>query len=35
MLDPEKPLRFLGRVHLEGKEYLSAENLLRPAGQRQ
>ena len=26
----EQPLRFLGRVHLEGKEYLSAENLYVP-----
>ena len=30
VLDVEQPLRFLGRVHLEGKEYLTAENLYVP-----
>jgi hypothetical protein len=30
ILDGGKPLRFLGRVHLEGREYLDAENLMVP-----
>lgn len=30
ILDGGKPMRFVGRVHLEGKEYLNAENLLVP-----
>jgi len=30
ILDGGNPLRFLGRVHLEGKEYLNAENLFIP-----
>jgi len=30
VLDVEQPLRFLGRVHLDGKEYLTAENLYVP-----
>jgi hypothetical protein len=30
VLDGARPLRFLGRVHLEGKEYLNAENLYVP-----
>jgi hypothetical protein len=30
VLNSQQPLRFLGRVHLEGKEYLSAENLYVP-----
>jgi hypothetical protein len=30
VLDGGQPLRFLGRVHLNGHEYLSAENLLVP-----
>jgi hypothetical protein len=29
-LDGGQPLRFLGRVHLEGREYLDAENLFVP-----
>jgi hypothetical protein len=30
ILDGGQPLRFLGRVHLEGREYLNAENLYVP-----
>ena len=30
VLDGGKPMRFLGRVHLEGREYLDAENLFVP-----
>jgi hypothetical protein len=30
ILDGGQPMRFLGRVHLEGKEYLNAENLYVP-----
>ncbi len=30
ILDGGRPMRFVGRVHLEGKEYLNAENLLVP-----
>jgi hypothetical protein len=30
ILDGGKPMRFLGRVHLEGREYLDAENLYVP-----
>jgi hypothetical protein len=30
ILDGGQPLRFIGRVHLEGKEYLNAENLYVP-----
>ncbi len=30
VLDGGVPLRFIGRVHLEGKEYLNAENLYVP-----
>ncbi|HJR56965.1 MAG TPA: PAS domain-containing protein [Rhizomicrobium sp.] len=30
VLDGGQPLRFLGRVHLQGKEYLNAENLYVP-----
>jgi len=30
ILDGGKPMRFLGRVHLEGREYLDAENLFVP-----
>lgn len=30
ILDGGQPMRFLGRVHLEGREYLDAENLLVP-----
>lgn len=30
ILDGGRPLRFIGRVHLEGKEYLNAENLFVP-----
>lgn len=30
VLDGGKPLRFLGRVHLKGREYLDAENLYVP-----
>jgi hypothetical protein len=30
ILDGGQPLRFLGRVHLNGREYLDAENLLVP-----
>jgi hypothetical protein len=30
VLDGGQPLRFLGRVHLSGREYLAAENLLVP-----
>ena len=30
VLESEQPLRFLGRVHLEGKEYLTAENFYVP-----
>jgi hypothetical protein len=30
VLDGGQPLRFVGRVHLEGKEYLNAENLYVP-----
>ena len=30
ILDVAQPMRFLGRVHLEGKEYLNAENLFVP-----
>lgn len=30
VLDGGQPLRFIGRVHLEGKEYLNAENLYVP-----
>lgn len=30
MLACEQPLRFLGRVHIEGREYLDAENLYVP-----
>jgi hypothetical protein len=30
VLDGGQPLRFVGRVHLEGKEYLNAENLFVP-----
>lgn len=30
ILDGGQPMRFLGRVHLEGKEYLNAENLFVP-----
>ncbi len=30
ILNGGQPLRFLGRVHLEGKEYLNAENLYVP-----
>jgi len=30
ILDGGQPMRFLGRVHLEGKEYLNAENLFIP-----
>jgi hypothetical protein len=30
ILDGGQPLRFVGRVHLEGKEYLNAENLYVP-----
>jgi hypothetical protein len=30
VLDGGQPMRFLGRVHLEGREYLDAENLYVP-----
>lgn len=30
ILDGGQPMRFLGRVHLEGREYLNAENLYVP-----
>jgi hypothetical protein len=30
MLESEQPLRFLGRVHVQGREYLDAENLYVP-----
>jgi hypothetical protein len=30
ILDGGKPLRFLGRVHINGREYLDAENLFVP-----
>jgi hypothetical protein len=30
ILDGGQPMRFVGRVHLQGKEYLNAENLLVP-----
>ena len=30
ILDGGRPMRFLGRVHLAGKEYLNAENLFVP-----
>lgn len=30
ILDGGQPMRFLGRVHLQGKEYLNAENLFIP-----
>ena len=30
ILDGGKPLRFLGRVHLQGREYLHAEHLYVP-----
>jgi hypothetical protein len=30
ILDGGQPMRFVGRVHLEGKEYLNAENLYVP-----
>ena len=30
ILDGGQPMRFLGRVHLQGKEYLNAENLFVP-----
>jgi hypothetical protein len=30
VLDGGQPLRFIGRVHLEGREYLNAENLYVP-----
>src|ERR1700676_642799 len=30
ILDGGQPLRFVGRVHMEGKEYLNAENLFVP-----
>jgi hypothetical protein len=30
VLDGGQPIRFLGRVHLQGKEYLDAENLFVP-----
>ena len=30
ILDGGQPLRFIGRVHLQGKEYLNAENLFVP-----
>jgi hypothetical protein len=30
ILDGAQPMRFVGRVHLEGKEYLNAENLYVP-----
>jgi hypothetical protein len=30
ILDGGQPMRFIGRVHLEGKEYLNAENLFVP-----
>jgi hypothetical protein len=30
ILDGGQPMRFIGRVHLEGKEYLNAENLYVP-----
>lgn len=30
ILDGGQPMRFLGRVHLEGREYLDAENLYVP-----
>lgn len=30
VLNGGQPMRFIGRVHLEGKEYLNAENLLVP-----
>jgi len=30
ILDGGRPLRFIGRVHMEGKEYLNAENLFVP-----
>lgn len=30
ILDGGRPMRFVGRVHLEGKEYLNAENLFVP-----
>ncbi len=30
ILDGEQPLRFLGRVHLQGREYLDAEHLYVP-----
>jgi hypothetical protein len=30
ILDGEQPMRFLGRVHLKGREYLDAENLFVP-----
>lgn len=30
ILDGRQPLRFLGRVHLKGREYLDAENLFVP-----
>ena len=29
-MDGGQPLRFVGRVHMEGKEYLNAENLFVP-----
>jgi hypothetical protein len=32
ILDGGQPMRFIGRVHLEGKEYLNAENLFVPLG---
>lgn len=30
ILEGEQPLRFLGRVHIQGREYLDAENLFVP-----
>ena len=30
LLDGGQPLRFLGRVHVKGREYLDAENLFVP-----
>jgi hypothetical protein len=30
LLDGGQPLRFLGRVHINGREYLNAENLFVP-----
>jgi hypothetical protein len=30
ILDGGQPMRFIGRVHLEGREYLNAENLYIP-----